>query len=253
MFQFKNDMIEAAASQLAADFNCMPQDFMKTTFTVTRAQLLPGRRRFQDSRHFFYAGSFGNGAVASVSPEIYAFTQALLEKVEGLRVFDAQGIYVINKELEKYGKAIEAFKEYYLPRMPYGYTGDNAYRTEVYEGEALTRLYELKPFQNALLFQNQDERRDVLAVAVKNADTIIGLAGASNDSDRFWQIGVDVLPEFRHKGVAHTAVSILTREVLMRGAIPYYGTWWANVASRNVALRCGYYPAWVEMFAVDVY
>lgn len=252
MIYFKNELLEAAAQQLALDMACTPQDFLKDTNTVVLSKELFGRRLVTGGKDFFRLAGFGNGAVASVDPQMYTFARALLEKLEGIRVFDAEGVYVINKELEKYGKALDGFHEYYLPRMPYPFLENSAYRLEVYEGSALTELYPLRHFQNALLFQNTAPRRDVLAVAAKNAGHIIGLAGASNDSDRFWQIGIDVTKEFRQKGLATLLVSTLTQEILMRGAIPYYGTWWANTASRNVALNCHYYPAWVEMSAIDV-
>ena len=42
------------------------------------------------------------------------------------------------------------------------------------------------------------------------------------------------------------------REVLDRGVVPYYGTTAVNVWSMRTAISCGFYPAWVHMFARDV-
>ncbi len=254
MLEFKNDMIEAAAEQLSLDLACMPSDFLKEENTVVFSSLMSGRRCFKEENDFFRVACFGNGAVASVEKEIYPFAKALMEKLEGVRIFDAQGIYIINKELEKYGKALTAFNEYYLPKTPYPRMAESCFKLEIYEEREISKLYNLADsFSNALLFKNNGKRRDVLAVAAKNGDKIIGLAGVSNDSERFWQIGVDVEKDFRCKGVASCLVNAITHEVLMRGAIPYYGTWWSNVASRNTAIRCSYYPVWVEMSAEDIH
>lgn len=252
MLNFKNDMIEAAAEQLAIDLACSPADFLKESNTTVFSKLLYGRRNFNTEKDFFHLASFGNGTVASVDPQIQFFAEALLEKMDGVKVFDAAGVYVINKELEKYGKVLAAFHQYYLPKTPYQYPASCDFKLEIYEGDQISALYEHKHFQEALLFRSEGERRDVLAVVAKNGDDIIGMAGASNDSERFWQIGIDVVKEFRQKGLATLLVSTLSHEILMRGAIPYYGTWWSNIASRNVALNCSYYPVWVEMYAIDV-
>ena len=72
------------------------------------------------------------------------------------------------------------------------------------------------------------------------------MAGASADSASLWQIGVDVLPGYRGKGLATALVGRLTDEVLSRGVVPYYGTWPANIASRLVARSSGYFAAWIE-------
>ena len=76
---------------------------------------------------------------------------------------------------------------------------------------------------------------------------IVGVAGASNDTDQIWQIGIDVVPEKQKQHVATDIVKIISNEVLKRGKIPYYGTAWSNIASKRGAINAGYKPVWVEM------
>jgi len=252
MLSFGNDMLEAAAFQLALDMGCDPQDFLKSSDTIVSSRLSPGRRNIRPEKDFLRLATMGNGVVASISPEIFTFTKALLgEMNESIEVFDAKGVYFINKELEKYGKALGAFHQYYLPSAPYNYSEADGYKLEVFEGSDISKLYEYGKFPNALLYNTDQIRRDVLAVCLFNGSSIAGIAGASNDSERFWQIGIDIMPEYRNKGLATEIVSKITKEILMRGAIPYYGTWWSNIASRKVAKKCGYFPAWAETYAVD--
>ncbi|MEG0614631.1 MAG: GNAT family N-acetyltransferase [Oscillospiraceae bacterium] len=248
----KNDMLDAVAEQLSLDLACSPADFEKSQNTVTFSKIMFGRRNFQDEKDFFHIATFGDGAVASVDAKIFSFTENILSKIEGIKLFDAQSVYVINQELEKYGKIISSFNQYYLPKTPYYFPENSGYKLELFEGESISALYKYPEFQNALLYKNSGIRRDVIAICARNGDQIIGIAGASNDSDRMWQIGIDVNPSFRRKGLARILVSAITNEILMRGAVPYYGTWWSNIASMNVALTCGYYPAWSEMSAINI-
>lgn len=37
-----------------------------------------------------------------------------------------------------------------------------------------------------------------------------------------WQIGIDVLPEYRRMGIASTLVNRLAREILSIGKVPFY-------------------------------
>lgn len=62
-----------------------------------------------------------------------------------------------------------------------------------------------------------------------------------------WQIGVDVLPEYRCQGVASALTSGLAREILRRGKVPFYCSAWSNIRSARNAIRSGFIPAWVEM------
>ena len=50
--------------------------------------------------------------------------------------------------------------------------------------------------------------------------TVIGIAGASADSDELWQIGVDVLPKYQGRCIGKALVSELTAAVLAAGKVP---------------------------------
>ena len=63
------------------------------------------------------------------------------------------------------------------------------------------------------------------------------------------RIGVDVLPEYRRKGIASALTSRLALEVLARGKVPFYCAAWCNIKSVRNAIRSGFRPAWVAMTA----
>jgi GNAT superfamily N-acetyltransferase len=253
----ENEMTAAAVRQLALDYACRTEDFTAKKNTVSVSKRLPGRRAFNDGdkADFFKMATFGGGAVASVSAEILAFTKDLFEKFDGkesAELFGGASVYLLNKKLADYGKTLGACKIYFLPKTPYKHTPRNGYIVKVCgEPEIRSELYKHKGFENALTYRSDGERRDKIAVCVFNGGTVAGMAGASNDSERFWQIGIDVKAEYRRKGLAADLVAALTREVFSRGAVPYYGTWAGNIASQRLALKCGYEPAWTEVEAVD--
>jgi predicted GNAT family acetyltransferase len=71
------------------------------------------------------------------------------------------------------------------------------------------------------------------------------MAGASADCENMWQIGIDVLPPFRGKGLASCLVSRLAALILKRGIVPFYCTGSFNIPSQLVAYRSGFFPAWM--------
>ena len=71
-------------------------------------------------------------------------------------------------------------------------------------------------------------------------------------SDRMYQIGVDVLPEYRRKGVASAVTSRLALEILALDRAPFCCAAWCNIKSVRNAIRSGFRPAWVEITARDV-
>ena len=89
----------------------------------------------------------------------------------------------------------------------------------------------------------------MLAVGAFDGGQLAGLAGASADCETMWQIGVDVLPEYRRRGIASAITSRLALEILHLGKVPFYCAAWSNVRSARNAIKCGFRPAWVGLTA----
>ena len=107
-------------------------------------------------------------------------------------------------------------------------------------------FYGKNEFANALCDRFRPDRPDVLAVAALDGTQIMGMAGCSADTPKLWQIGIDVLPQYRGRKIGTTLVTLLRDAAFQRGAIPYYGTSLSNLASWKIALASGFSPAWVE-------
>ena len=90
---------------------------------------------------------------------------------------------------------------------------------------------------------------DTLAVGAFDKGNLVGLAGCSADCETMWQIGVDVLLEYRRKGIASSLTSTLAVEILGLGKVAFYCCAWSNIRLVRNAIKSGLRPAWVEMTA----
>ena len=124
-----------------------------------------------------------------------------------------------------------------------------AYECRVLEQKDFTDLY-VPEWSNALC-ENR-KHLDVLGVGAYDNGRLIGLAGCSADCDDMWQIGIDVLPEYRRQGIATALTSKLAIEILKRGKVPFYCAAWCNLKSVRNAIKSGFRPAWIEMTAKPI-
>ena len=148
------------------------------------------------------------------------------------------------------GEKICFMAEYFLPDVDAlrQRTVEDAcpYEMKVLTQKDFADLY-LPEWSNALC--EKRKHLDVLGVGAYDGDKLVGLAGCSADCDTMWQIGIDVLPEYRRQGIASTLTSRLALEILERGKVPFYCAAWSNVKSVRNAIKSGFRPAWVEMTA----
>ena len=77
---------------------------------------------------------------------------------------------------------------------------------------------------------------------------MIAIAGAAKESKQMWEVGIDVMPEYRNDGLGNAMVRYLTLEILKKGIVPFYSASVTNIASQMVASRAGYVPCWVDTF-----
>ena len=232
-------------AQLALDFCCEPGDFDREENMITPAAALEGRRRFSDKPFFLQMATFGGNAVISADEALHPWLRAWVRDKKGFWLFEQHNYLALDRELLRHGYEMALTHHMFLP-LPEAPAEDPALPVRWLEQGDLGPWYGREEFSNALCDRFRPERPDVLAVIALDGEAVMGMAGCSADAPDLWQIGVDVLPEYRRRGVGRALVTLLRNEVLRRGAVPYYGTSLSNLASWKVALASGFGPAWIE-------
>jgi Predicted acetyltransferase len=229
----RTKILEIVRSQLAVDYNCSPEDFIKDGITFCEASLNDGRRMFERQSPYLEIATMGRGIVVSGDVDILHKVRPILENKTRDDIFFAPFLY---------GHSL-----YYIPdcklmkKLPY----PEGFIIHVKKGSEIHELYEVPGFYNAIQYDKNHPRPDIIAIYAVKDGKIAAMAGASVDSKTMWQIGVDVLPAYRNAGLASCLVSDLTLMIMERGAVPYYGTASSNIASQSVAHRSGFMPAWM--------
>ncbi len=237
-------IIKIAMEQSAEDLCCNPEDFLKRENVFVESKDSPRARKYLTLPFSCQMVSYGNNVVASTAPELWEIAEKYLQHTDVAHAFETPSIHLLDDSLLPHGQRICFMAEYFLPDLERLKPIDCKYEMRILEKEDFSNLY--KPeWSNALC--EKRSHLDVLAVGAYNGDKLIGLAGCSADCDTMWQIGIDVLPEYRRQGVASALTSRLAIEILNRGKVPFYCAAWCNIKSVRNAIKCGFYPAWVEM------
>lgn len=248
----KQRVLRIAREQVAVDLNATPASFLSEKNIVTPYVQHAGRRKFgKDSPNAFKMACFGHGAVLSAPEATMGALQKLVQGKDGKELFHFDVQREIDAVLRTVGLTYGMTTLAYLPAIqePVDIEMDGSTRLEWYEQADMPELYRHKGLDNAVGYDMQALRPDVIAVAAFEGDELLGAAGASEDAAKLWQVGVDVLPSARGRGIATVLVDLLRAEIQQRGIVPYYCTGVANLFSRNVAINCGFFPAWVEGYA----
>lgn len=226
-------MLEIVRKQLAIDMNCDVQDFLDDAIVFCEAKSNAGRRMFDRQSPFLEIATMGKSTVVSADSDILTKVKPLLETKTREDIFVAP--FLCGHSL------------YYIPdcdrikrlSCPDGFT------FHIKEGREIHELYKLSGFENAIMYDINHSRPDVIAIYAMYGNEIVAMAGASADSSLMWQIGIDVLPPFGNKRLATSLVSNLAIMIMEREIVPYYGTASSNIASQSVAYRSGFIPTWM--------
>ncbi len=119
---------------------------------------------------------------------------------------------------------------------------------EIREGKETSSLYQMKGLNYAIQHDLYHPRPDMLTLVAKKNGKIAGVAGSSQDSETMWQIDIDVFPQYRGYGLATALTNHLSKEILNRGVVPYYGTASSNIPSQKVAYKAGFFPSWMCVY-----
>ncbi len=248
MTMTNEEILKIALQQSAYDCNCNATDFLSNTNKITLSQKNEKARAYLPLPFECDLVSYGSNIVAQVSPRLKETVEWYINKYQVEHCFETPNVIALNEKLAQFDYKVCFMAEYFLPDVNTLKELSCDYDIKVLIPEQFEQYY-TSHWQNALC--KERKHLDVLAVGAFNNDKLIGLAGCSADCEMMYQIGVDVLPEYRKKGIAAALTSRLAIEILRMEKVPFYCAAWSNIKSVRNAIKSGFRPAWVELTARD--
>ena len=242
------EILQIALQQSAYDCNCEIEDFLSTENKIVLSKKHEKARVYLPLPLECDLVSYGNNIVAQVSERMQDVVTEYISKYVVARCFETPNVIALNEKLAEFGYKVCFMAEYFLPDMDELKEIPCDYEIKVLYPEDFKDCY-TEQWGNALCHDRK--HLDKLAVGAFDNGKLVGLAGCSADCETMYQIGVDVLPEYRKQGIASSITSRLALEIIKIGKVPFYCAAWSNIKSVRNAIKSGFKPAWVELTARD--
>ena len=155
-----------------------------------------------------------------------------------------KNIYEIFEFPFVYGQSI-----YYIPDVDRLEMQDEIsdYEFRLFDGNT-SEIELTSGFENAITFDENGKCISQIAYCAYDNGKIIGVAGADKVNEDIWEVGIEILPEYRKSGLATILTKNLTMKILEKGIVPIWCASSTNIGSQAVANRSNYIPLWVESF-----
>ena len=242
---------EKLLEQLSLDYNCAPGDLTAKENVVTVSAFREGQRHYSADRPFLQMATTGANTVITAHECLQDFLRGFVRGVEGHCLFKFGLLSRLSAELEKYGYRMAPTHHMFLPCRDVQV--EERCPVKWYFDREIDPFYGDPRFPNAICYPGPcPGRPDRIAVTALDGAEIMGMAGCSEDAPHWQQIGIDVLPAYRSRGLGAYLVTLVKNRVEAMGDMPFYGTAAANIHSQNIALNSGFRPAWVETEAVKI-
>lgn len=237
------NILQIAMEQSAEDIGCKAEDFMKNQNVLVPFRLGKNARKYLEEPILANFVSYGNNVVAAAAGDIQETVSEYVGKYAFYHLFETPNMHWLDDRLAGNGTRYASWQNTIFPTSA-GSMRFPAVTSCGFLPADFKNLY-LPEWGNALCEKRQ--QLDVLGVGAYADSKLVGLAGCSADCEKMWQIGVDVLPEYRRNGIACALTSRLACEILEREKVPFYCSAWSNIRSVRNAIKSGFVPAWVEM------
>lgn len=238
-------VIEIVDKQLSIDFNCSLNDIKSSKNIFTEYKKMPQRRKFKDSEEMFLKVACCHGKLlVSAKTSILEWFKSEYKEYNGAWFSEYSNVRKIDSKLHEFGYQISEIHPFFIatditivPKMPYEIRWYYDNEIENFRGD--------KRFEEAFAFDT--DAPDKIGVSLVYNEKILGMAGASKDSDLMWQIGINVTEDGQGLHVGTILVSLLKNKLLQNGIVPFYGTAMSHIRSLQVAQRAGFIPMWTEL------
>ncbi|MFA6948952.1 MAG: GNAT family N-acetyltransferase [Eubacteriales bacterium] len=242
------EILRITHGQFALDYNCDAGIFEHNgVYFTENTENRPGRRVYSDKRPFLELCVMHDSAVFCSDPAMTPWLREHFYDADPKWLSEYENLRQIDKKLNEFGHKIYDTHIFFLPTSHITRIKPK-FTTMWYGAAQINRFRGDDRFPEAFLFR--ENTPDSLAVsAIDTSGAIMGMAGASADGGDFWQIGIDVMPQYRGRGIAKTLVNNLALEILRMNKVPFYGTAASHSLSRAVAVKAHFIPSFMTLYS----
>lgn len=233
--------------QLARDLGCAPALLDSPGNTVVEWTETPGRRIYSKDTPMLEIALWRGKAAVACRAELLPWARQYFAGQEAPWLFQPARYREIDAALAPLGYEIGDAHKFYLPDLTFPSLQPQG-KVRWYEDADLEQFRGAPYWGDALSFSPLFPDRIAVA-ALDAASKPMAMAGASQDGPLLWQIGINVLPEHRGRGLGAHLTALLKEELLRRGLVPFYGTAESHLTSQTVALRAGFRPGFAYLYA----
>ena len=136
-------------------------------------------------------------------------------------------------------------------KLPYFLEGiSNIFKPVLTDEKPIDEVKGAENYRGKLSFDSNAP--DMIAVAAFDKGEIVGMSGASMDSEMMWQIGIDVNPKCRGRNLGANLTVLLKEKIMEKGIVPFYGTAESHIQSQTVEVKSGFIPTWAELYSTKI-
>ena len=196
--------------QMAIDYCCTEEEILNGENRFHTFVPQEGRRRFQqDKECFLKIAALRNKLLFAGDERIIGWCRERFGKENGAWFMQPAKLRELDRELSRYGYGIDFMHPFFVSYKPSD-PAPHPYEIRYFRDDEIEAFRGDPRFSYALSFSKAAPDR--IAVTAYEDGKILGMAGVSEDSRYLWQIGIDVLPEARGKGIGVLLVNLLKNE-----------------------------------------
>jgi len=237
------------AQQLAYDFCCTKEEIQGDKNIYTTYFDHENRRIYSKKETYLKIAVVNNKLVVSGKEEIVKKFQEELGEKSAEWFCEFHNMNALNQLLAPFGARIYMVHPFYIAEKPTE-VDTKDYKIKVFLGDEIKQFEDDERLDEAFCFE--EHPKDEIGIGAYQNGELVGMAGASSDSDLMWQIGINVFEGHEGKGIGTMLVALIKNELLKRNKLPFYGTSFSHLGSQRVALSAGFKPAWVEYLCTNI-
>jgi len=245
----------AVRAALAAENGCDPEALTRLETQIfacpDAGSRAPLARRYDRRDPLLNIVSLGAGVVVSASPALLPALAEIFAGAERDAAFDVGRLAAVGALLAPHGLTLTA------PSLRLLCAGETRRERAAPAGVTLelehfppdSSLAELGTTRWPHAFRLPVRRTNTCLAVARAGALVVGVAAMSEDAPLLWQIGLDVIADWRGRGVGAALTAALAEVALRADRVPFYAVAPSNIASVATALAAGFRFGWIEAYS----